>query len=335
MWTTIGHNNVASSLLRASNEGRLAHAYLLAGPRHLGKMTMALDLARLVNCERETPPCGECDQCTRITQGLHADVQVVAVEAMEADKARRRVTIGIEQVRELLRAVSLKPYEGRYRVCIFDGAERLTEEASNALLKTLEEPPEQVILVLLTTSVESILATIVSRCQRLDLRPLDLTVVAGELKSRYGADDERVEEIARLANGRIGWAFLAMSQPELLETRSATLEAIEIALHDGLEGRFSYANALASQAASDRDLARRTLELWMEWWRDVMVVKVGAPELVASLSRIDGFRATSEALSQAQVVGAIGTVQEARVNLERNVNPRLALEGMMLALPRL
>lgn len=333
--TTIGHDNVAASLQRAFSEGRLAHAYLLAGPRHLGKMTMALDLARLVNCQGEAPPCGECDQCTRITHGLHADVQVVAIEAMEADKARRRVTIGIEQVRELLRAVSLKPYEGRYRVCIFDGAERLTEDAANALLKTLEEPPEQVILVLLTTNVESLLATIVSRCQRLDLRPLDLSLVAGELKSRFGADDERAEEIARLSSGRIGWAFLAMSQPELLETRSATLEAIETAVHDGLEGRFSYANGLASQAAADRDLARQTLELWTEWWRDVMVVKVGAPELVANLSRIDGFRAASDALSQAQVVGAIGAVQEARVNLERNVNARLALEGLMLALPRL
>jgi DNA polymerase-3 subunit delta' len=335
MWTTIGHDNVAASLQRAFSEGRLAHAYLLAGSRHLGKMTMALDLARLVNCQGEAPPCGECDQCTRITHGLHADVQVVAIEAMEADKARRRVTIGIEQVRELLRAVSLKPYEGRYRVCIFDGAERLTEDAANALLKTLEEPPEQVILVLLTTNVESLLATIVSRCQRLDLRPLDLSLVAGELKSRFGADDERAEEIARLSSGRIGWAFLAMSQPELLETRSATLEAIETAVHDGLEGRFSYANGLASQAAADRDLARQTLELWTEWWRDVMVVKVGAPELVANLSRIDGFRAASDALSQAQVVGAIGAVQEARVNLERNVNARLALEGLMLALPRL
>ena len=335
MWTTIGQENVAASLQRAFSEGRLAHAYLLVGPRHLGKMTMALDLARLVNCQGESPPCGECDQCTRITQGLHADVQVVAVEAMEADKARLRVTIGIEQVRELLRAVSLKPYEGRYRVCIFDGAERITEDASNALLKTLEEPPEQVILVLLTTNVESLLTTIVSRCQRLDLRPLDLSLVAAELMSRYGADEEKAEEVARLSSGRIGWAFQAMSQPELLERRSATLAGIETAVHDGLEGRFSYANDLASQAVSDRDLARQTLELWVEWWRDVMVVKVGTPELVANLSRIDGFRAVGDVLSQAQVLGAIAAVQEAWANLERNVNPRLALEGLMLALPRL
>ena len=335
MWTTVGHENVAASLQRAFSEGRLAHAYLLVGPRHVGKMTLALDLARLVNCQGEAPPCGECGQCTRITQGLHTDVQVVAREAMEADKERRRVTIGIDQVLELLRAVSLKPYEGRYRVCIFDGAERLTEDAANALLKTLEEPPPQVILVLLTPDVESLLPTIISRCQRLDLRPLDLSLVAGELKSRYGADDERAEEIARLSGGRIGWAFQAMSQPELLDRRSASLAAIETAVHDGLEGRFSYASDLASLAGTDRDLARQTLELWAEWWRDVMVVKEGAPELVANLSRIDGFRAVGEALSQAQVIGAIKAVREAGANLERNVNARLALEGLMLALPRL
>ena len=259
MWTTIGHEHVAGALQRAFREGRLAHAYLLVGPRHIGKMTLALDLARLVNCQAEAAPCGECDQCTRITQGLHADIQIVAIEAMEADQGSRRERGGSDRGMRSMKAVSRKAYEGGCRWCTLDGEGRRSEEAANARLKTLEEPPEQVILVLLTPDVESLLPTIVSRCQRLDLRPLDLSLVAGELKSRYGTDDGRAEEVARLSGGRIGWAFQAMSQPELLDRHSASLAAIETAVHDGLEGRFSYASDLASLAGTDRALARQTL----------------------------------------------------------------------------
>ena len=331
MWTTIGHQSVVALLQRSVREERIAHAYLLVGPRQVGKMTLALDLARLVNCQGEAP-CGECDQCRRIGQGLHADVQVVAVEA--GDRGRERVNISIDQVREVQRDASLKPYEAQYRVFIVDGAERLSLDAANAMLKTLEEPPAQVILLLLATEADVLLPTIVSRCQRLDLRPLEYSLVADELRARFDSDDDHIEEIARLSGGRIGWAFEAMSRPELLERRSAALTAIEDLVHNGLDGRFSYAGELASRFGADRESAGQALELWSDWWRDVMMVKEGTPELAANLSRLDSFQAASEALSRTQVVGAIKSVQRAVEHLERNVNPRLALEGLMLSLPR-
>ena len=332
MWTTIGHSDAVAGLRRSAEEGRIAHAYLLVGPRQVGKMTLALDMARLVNCTGGEAPCGECGQCRRIAQGVHADVEVLDIESGEG---RSRVNIGIDQVRQLQRAANLKPFEGRCRVFIVDGAERLSEEAANALLKVLEEPPEQVMLVLLTLDADALPPTIASRCRRLELRPLEHRVVAGELKARLGCVPERAEELARLCAGRIGWAIEAASDPALLEERSTTLGAIDVVLRGGLEARLTHANEMAAGFAADRDSAKRALALWLEWWRDVMVVKEGTPELAANLSRSDELAAAGESLSRGQVLRAVESVRQASQDLERNVNPRLALEGLMLSLPRL
>ena len=335
MWQTIGHEKAIRTLQRGLQEDRLSHAYLLVGPAQVGKMTLALDLARLVNCTGEDKPCGDCSQCRRVSDSLHTDVHVLGLEAQKGGDGRTRVQIGIDQVRTVQREASLKPYEGRYRVFIFDGAEHFSEEAANALLKTLEEPPDDVILVLLASDAGSLLPTLISRCTQLELRPLPFSRVADELEAKHGIDHTKAVEIARLSGGRLGWALEALSKPELLEQRSERIEIIENTVRGSLEDRFSFAAALASRFTRDRESVRRELALWLEWWRDVMVTKEGVPNLVTNLSKLDGVQATADALSSAQIAGAIAAINETAEHLERNVNPRLALEGLMLALPRL
>ena len=333
MWSTIGHDKAVNALQRSLQEGRLSHAYLLVGPGHVGKMTLALDLARAVNCLGEQRPCGECNQCRRIADGLHADVHVLGVDSQTAGDGPSRVAIGIAQVRDVQREASLKPYEGRFRVFIFDGAEHLSEEAANSLLKILEEPPEQVILVLLASDAGQLLPTIVSRCQQLETMPLPVALVARELETRFDTDGDEARRIAHLSGGRIGWAFQAAGHPDLLARRTERLAAFEEAVYGGLERRFSYAASLAPSFGASRDVARQEITLWLEWWRDVLVIKQGVPELVTDLSRMDTLRATAEALSSDQIAGAVRAVRDTSDYLERNVNLRLALEGLMLALP--
>ena len=335
MWRTVGHHKALNTLKRSLLAGRLSHAYLLAGPRNVGKMTLALDIAWMVNCIGEEPPCGECQQCRRIGEGLHADVRVVGIDTQETAKVRGRVTIGIDQVREVQREASLKPYEGRHRVFIVDGAEYLTEEAANCFLKILEEPPEQVMLVLLTAEVGALPSTLVSRCQLLELRPLPVSTVARELETRHGADQQKAEEIARLSGGRLGWAEQAMSSPELLERRDQRLATIESTIRGGLEERFAYAGRLASTFGSDRESARQELALWLEWWRDLLMVKEGAQELVTNQSRADTLGSAAEVLGAADIATALSAIGETTEHLERNINARLALEELMLALPRI
>ena len=297
-------------------------------------MTLALDLARAVNCLEDERPCGECTQCRRIARGLHADVQVVGLETDGSGEGRSRVAIGIDQVREVQRDVSLMPYEGRCRVFIFDGVEHLSDEAANSLLKTLEEPPKQVLLILLASDAGALLPTITSRCQVLALRPVSRRLIACYLETRHNADRNTADEIARLSEGWLGWAVEAIARPEILESIAEKLGSMEEVVKGGLEHRFAYAAGLATTIGRNRDLGRQELTLWLEWWRDVLLVREEAPSFVKYRSRMDTLRAVSSRLSSAQVAQAIGAVRRTAELLERNVNPRLALEDLMLTLPR-
>ena len=329
MWQTIGHDKAINNLDRSLAEGRLSHAYLLAGPRQVGKMTLALELAQAVNCLEAERPCGECVQCSRIARGLHTDVRIVGL-----DTEASRVLISIDQVREVQREASLKPFEGRSRVFIFDGAENLSEEAANSLLKTLEEPPDQVVLILLTSDLGALLPTLVSRCQVLELRAVAAPLVSRWLQTRHAVDPLRADEIARLAGGGPGWAINAVSNPEVLQKLDEQVTSIAALVAGSLEERFSYAANLASSVGRGREARHGDLSLWLGWWRDVLLVKAGLPELAHHRSGMKALKAAAAALTLAEVTRAVNAVQDAIGYLQRNVNPRLALEDLMLALPR-
>ena len=331
MWLTFGHKRAVAALERAWKSGRLAHAYLLVGPRQVGKMTLALDLARMVNCLGQVQPCGDCAQCRRVTDRLHTDVQVLGVDL---EDGQRRTAIGIDQIRQAQRDASLKPFEGRYRIFVIDGAEHLTEEAANSLLKVLEEPPEQVVIVLVASDAGTLLPTIVSRCHQIELRPLPVPELAHELESRRGLDPVDAERLARLSGGRVGWALEALSRPDLLELREEKLSIVERTVHGALEERLAYSAKLAGAFSTDRALALDELSLWLDWWRDALLVSEGVAELVTNRSRSEALTQVAQALPASLIGSAIGLVRQTMEDLERNVNPRLALDDLMLALPR-
>lgn len=335
MWRTAGHPMAVKLLDRSLIDGRLAHAYLLSGPPHVGKMTLALELAQAVNCLQTDKPCGQCAQCRRIAERRHADVQVITLETQSTDgRERTRAEIGIDQVREMQRVATLKPYEGSCRVFIFDGVERLSDEAANCLLKTLEEPPDQVLLVLLTAKRgDALLPTIVSRCQVIGLHPLPVPLVAQELIERWETDPERAEELARLSEGRLGWAVRAVKDPDLLRRRQERLERIVSIITGGLEERFAYAGELASLFLRDRESVGEELKLWLACFRDLLVIKEGVEELVVNTSLKQQLEDLAAKLSSIQIVDATKATEQVWEHLEQNANPRLALEVWMLALP--
>ena len=207
VWQTVGHDAAVRALSRAMEQGRMHHALLLVGPPRVGKMALAMDVARALNCLGEEPSGGPCRQCERISDSLHPDVRVIGVE--EDDQGRARTLISIEQVRVVQKEASLRPYEGAFRVFIIDGVDRMSDEAANSLLKTLEEPPDQVVLVLLASDASSVLPTIRSRCRRLDLRPVGVDTIADHLVTTLEVDSALAQEVARLSGGRIGWAVQA------------------------------------------------------------------------------------------------------------------------------
>jgi len=205
----ISQEHVTRTLSNALARGRTAHAYLFAGPRGSGKTTTARLLAKALNCDRGVSgePCGECDNCLSIAAGRSLDV-------IEIDAASNR---GIDDIKELREAVKYAPAQGRFKVYIVDEVHQLSKDAFNALLKTLEEPPRGVVFVLATTEPHKILATILSRCQRFDFRPIPLEAIRGRLASiaeREGIRlDERAEfAIAKKADGSLRDALSLLDQ---------------------------------------------------------------------------------------------------------------------------
>ena len=388
MWQTLGQEKLLPRLERALAAGRQAHAYLLTGPPHVGKMTLAVDLACALNCRANGAngpndeaayaapgaPCGDCGQCRRIRRGLHPDVQLLELQQPdEADdsggepparRAATRTVIGIRELKEFLATVSLKPFEGERKVLIIDDAGRLSTEAANALLKTLEEPPPQVVILLLAQDADELLVTIRSRCQPLALAPLSRAAMQRELVENRQTPPELAAQLYALSRGCLGWALTALADPAVLEQRQADLERLQETLAAGLETRFTYANEVARVFQSNREAGRELLALWLRWWRDLLLIKEGADtapagdaaagdagnagdtaaagnaagyETAATYLHNTDYRAELQAaaapLTTRQITRFIHRLTETLTALDRNVNPRLAMEVLMLDLP--
>ena len=233
-------------------------------------------------------------------------MRIVGLE--KARSGRLRTLIGIEQVRDIQRETSLLPFEGRYRVIIFETAELFSEEAANSLLKTLEEPPERVLIILLTTDARAMLPTIVSRCRLVQLKPSPSTVIAEFLSDHKGVSSDRAREIAGLASGRVGWAVRAAEDPDILKRMTDVLDQVESVVRSPLADRFDYAAGLADRFPSDRRSVYSELDLWLSWWRDVLLIGRQKPELVSNVARIDSLTPVAEHLPPDSVADAIRTV---------------------------
>ena len=333
MWQIVGQSRLASLLQHSLEQGTIAHAYLLVGPPHVGKMTLALDLARLVNCQGDEPPCGECDTCQKISSGNHADVQVIGLNSIGSSNDKPRNEISIDQIRELQHSSSLPPFEGRYKVFIIDGAELMSTEAANCLLKTLEEPSAGVIFILLTANESALLATVVSRCQRLELRPLSASQVGVALSESWNVEPHKAELLARLSHGCLGWAISAVGDNGLLEQRSQRLDRLLDITNADYEERFDYASQLVALFSQDRSLVQETLDLWLDWWRDLLLVKLGCGDGITNIDRKDGLVELAQGYSLAEIRAFIGSIQAAAGQIGQNANPRLVLEVLMLSIP--
>lgn len=327
--TMIGHQQARARLARAVAAQQVSHAYLFTGPESIGKTTLALDFAKLLLCEHPDLvagiPCGTCAACRKVEHGNHPDVTLVAPE-----EGKRQ--LGVDIVREsVMRLANLAPSAGPWRVFILPDVERMTPSTVNALLKTLEEPPPSVVLLLTSAEPENLLPTLLSRCQVMPLQPLAPHEVAAALEEGWQAAPAEARALAALANGRLGWAVRALEKPELREERARHLEQIVTLAAATRDARLK----AAAGFASDGDTARRVLELWTLWWRDVTLAACGAAHLTSTGA------VRREAERQGKALGCPGAdaflrkLLEARAALDANANPRLTLEVLLLDLPRI
>lgn len=334
----VGQEPITRTLRNALQQGRLRHAYLLAGPRGTGKTTTARLLAKAVNClapEGERP-CNKCSICVAITEGRFLDL-------IEVDAASNR---GIDEIRDIREKVGFRPNEGRFKVYVLDEAHMLTEPAFNALLKTLEEPPPHVIFVLVTTDPHKIPATITSRCQRFDFRRISLQTIVGRLASIAEQESVTVEPaalelIAHQATGAVRDAIslldqltsygneITLDQVQMVLGTVASDAAGKIAecLADAdVSGGLDLINRTVDDGADPRQFGREVVE----YLRGLLLVKQGAGTrlLNATAEQAEEMEALAGRMPMARLVQAIKLFNEAATDLRGGLQtiPQLPLE---------
>jgi DNA polymerase-3 subunit delta' len=337
--TIEGHERPITILKRALANKALAHAYLFSGERGIGKKMTALALAASVNCpaRRGNGGCGECPSCLSVAALTHPDVHVVMPEseneqllATWSSKAVEKASdeIKIDQIRQAQESLTLTPSEGSKKILIVDGAETLNVPAQNAFLKTLEEPPGDALIVLITSMPQSLLPTIRSRCQEIRFLPLPRHTLAQSLMRQRGLAEGDAWFLAALAQGSMGRA-LEMD----VEQEKAAREEL-MTLWSGL-GHMSPGEVLARAEAltKDRDRFERLLDTGVEWLRDVLVFReTGNEKLLVHGHGKDLNRQWGEQVPLQRMLADMELFTASRGMLDRRVSAQLVAENLLLKL---
>jgi len=297
-WNVIGHEKQLVALERDIKDKSLSHAYLFAGPEKVGKFTVAKKLAHILQCPNNF--CHTCPTCKQITKGGHPDTMEMRNDG---------TSIKIEQVRDLIARLHMTT-SGNYKVFLAEDIERMTPEAANCLLKTLEDPPPQVIFIFTTTNVREVLPTIVSRMRIVKFRNFSDSFLSHSLKSFFPeADEETLKQVAALSMGKSGRAFKLMRDGELLSYfRKLYNDVLRLLSTETVSEKFSY----IKEIFADPKLTSDFLDVLLHVLR----------------SRVIADRGHDKALC----LRNIETVQATMSLLKKNVNARIALENLMLSL---
>lgn len=326
-WSAVRGQELAVNLLRrAVATDRVAHAYLFAGPPGVGKRLAALELARSLNCVSPVggEACGHCVSCRKLAADppVHPDFTLVEPDGR---------FIKTDQMRAVQSEVYARPTEGRVRMVVIDGAERMNAESGNRLLKVLEEPPAHACFVLLTTNLAGVLPTIVSRCQIVHFSPVRPEEIAAILQQRAGIEPGRARLVATLSGGSVSRALEMAASPEVEERRDRACDFL-LRL-----GQMNDA-ALLEQAEAlekEKDLLDARLDMLTLWLRDALLVAQGADErLVVNSDRLADVRRLADRYGGVSLLGMLEAVAGARGLLLRSANTRLVLDVLMLRLHR-
>ena len=328
-WNIVGHEHAINILRRALLAQRVRHAYLFTGPEHIGKALLAQRFAQTLLCtgggnSNNAPqnPCNACLSCRKIMHGNHPDVHYIS-------RPQDKQFILIEQVRSLQADAARKTLEGRRNIFIIQGMHEMNVQAANCLLKTLEEPEPDVVLLLTVPDPGVLLPTILSRVQQVPMQLLTTKQVKSALEDRWDVEPDEANLIAALSAGRMGWAVQAVEDEDMLAERQAQLETLAKLPTAGKVQRFDVAQRLSA----DSDKLHGILELWLLWWRDIVLAANNCLDLIVNVdmqSILQNQAAKVGAAESQRMVRAILGTMEA---LEQNVNARVALEVLMLDCP--
>ncbi|MEO6892046.1 MAG: DNA polymerase III subunit [Ktedonobacteraceae bacterium] len=328
-WGIVGHEQAIDLLRRTLAAEQVRHAYLFNGPEHIGKSLLALRFAQTLLCTggpdpRVAPadPCNACLACRKVLHGNHPDLHIIS-------RPRDKQFIIIEQVRALQGESARKTLEGRRNIFIILGAHEMNPQAANCLLKTLEEPEPDVVLLLTTPDRNLLLPTILSRVQYVPMHLLPPARIRDALEAQWEVEPQEAAVIAGLAAGRMGWAVQAVENEHLLTDRKEQLDLLTSLLAAGRVQRFHVAQSLSA----DSDKARAALELWLLWWRDMLLAANNSLDLTVNVDMRDLLQQQATKIGPSEAERMVRAILRTLEALDQNVNTRAALEVLMLDMP--
>lgn len=319
----LGHEQIKEHFQKAIESHKVSHAYILTGEAGMGRKSLARAFALTLLCEKgKSEPCMECHACKQVLSGNHPDLIYVTHE--------KPASIGVDDIREQINdTVAVRPYSSYYKVYIVDEAEKMTQQAQNALLKTIEEPPSYAIIILLTTNQEAFLPTILSRCVQLKLKPLKDFVVKSYLTESMKIPETDADVYAAFARGNLGKAITIASSEDFKEMHKEMLHLLKHIKDMDISELIDYIQKLKD----DHMDIYECLDFMQMWYRDVLLYKVTKD--INLLIFKDEYRTINEISKNSGYDGMeriLVAIDKAKVRLDANVNTELVLELMLLVM---
>ena len=318
----IGHESIIQHLQNAIISNKVSHAYIFHGEDGMGKKLLASAFAKALQCEEKgIEPCNRCKSCMQADSGNHPDIIRVTHE---------KVSIGVDDIRLQVNAdIQVKPYSSPYKIYIIDDADKLTEQAQNALLKTIEEPPEYAVILLLTSSISVILPTILSRCVTLNLKPVDKQAIKEFLMEEHHIPDYIAEVAASFSGGNVGKAIKYASSEDFEQMKGNVLHILkyidEMELYEVVSG--------LKVLTADKNNIEDYIDLMILWYRDVLMFKATMdPDLLLYKDELTFIKKQANIRSYEGVDRIIQAMEKAKIRLRANVNFDIAIELMLLTI---
>ena len=319
----IGQEKAVDILLKSLKENKIFPSYIFMGADGVGKKYTAVEFAKAINClnlSNDFEVCEKCSSCNKINKLCSPDLKII-----EPIKG----SIRIEQIRELRHEINLKPFENRKKIYIIDHAEAMTLEASNCLLKTIEEPPDYAIIILICINLDSILPTIVSRCQLIKFRLISyMKIMETVLSNKVNIEKDKVKLISKLAQGSIGKALKLISDKEYFKRREKILNYLTLILPGKYNGNL-FTNM--EQILTEMNKTEETLDIILFWYHDILLVKeLRIQEYIINIDKLKIIKEKSKVYSREMLIDILDYIEQIQEFMKKNINKHLILERLYL-----
>ena len=337
---TFGHNKAVDFINKSILMSKTSHAYLITGPDNIGKKTLAVDLASILNAKPNKDmfdnkfiiDISSSKERSRILNGNHSDIKIIDRDF--SDQANKSgLVISIDQIRQIIKNIYLKPFEGEKKIYIINQAQNMTESGYNSMLKILEEPPQDAVIILTAPSINSLPNTIVSRCQLINLNYIQKQEVEKFILDNFDIDESKSEFISRICKGKIGFAINACNDQTLIDDYFQTILKFAEILSSSIDKRFNYARDISNLYRKNKNQVYKELSMWLDFWRDLLVLKNGLNEHVVNEEWREMIIKISEEIDIRKILDVIQDFKKSTEYLQQNGSPQLIIEVLMMGLP--